>query len=225
MNGLLALAATLLAFEAGVRLQRRCNGMALANPVLVAVVLMTAVLSLTGTSAAAYFDAMQPLTLLLGPATVALALPLYRSASSIRRAIMPVLIGVFAGGTIAALTAVAVASVLGAPPTVIYSIASKSVTAAISMGVAKEIGGDPQLAAALSVLTGISGAVICVRLFNLLGIRDPRARGVAAGVTAHGIGTARMLAESPEAGAFSGLAMGLTGMAAGILLPFIAAAL
>lgn len=225
MNAWALLAATLFAFEAGVRLQRQCNGMALLNPVLVAVVLMTTLLCLTGLSAAEYIEAVQPLTLLLGPATVALALPLYRSARSIRQAIMPVLIGVAAGGTVASLTAVWIAAMLGAPATVLHSIASKSVTAAISMAVAKETGGDPQLAAALSVLTGITGAVICVRLFDLLGVQDPRARGVATGVTAHGIGTARMLSESPEAGAFSSLAMGMTGVAAGILLPFIAEAL
>ncbi len=92
-SGLLLLAGTLLAFEAGVRLQRLLGGTAIANPVLVAVVLMGAVVKLTGTSGAAYMTAVRPLDLLLGPATVALALPLYRSASRIRQAIMPVMLG------------------------------------------------------------------------------------------------------------------------------------
>ena len=225
MSGLLLLAGTLLAFEAGVRLQRWLGGNALANPVLVAVVLMGTVVKLTGISGAAYLNAVRPLELLLGPATVALALPLYRSAPRIRQAIVPVLIGVLTGVAVAAVSVVAIAPALGAPALLLRSIATKSVTAAISMGVAKEIGGDPQLAAALAVLTGISGAVICVRVLDLAGVRDPRARGLATGVTAHGIGTARMLGESPEAGAFSGLAMGLAGFAGGTLIPIVASAL
>lgn len=224
-SGLLLLAGTLLAFEAGVRLQRRLGGNALANPVLVAVVLMGAVVRLTGTSGAAYLDAVRPLDLLLGPATVALALPLYRSAPRIRQAVMPVVLGVLTGSTVAAVSVVAIAATLGAPSLLLRSIATKSVTAAMSMGAAREIGGDPQLAAALAVLTGISGAVICVRVLDMAGVRDPRARGLATGATAHGIGTARMLAESPEAGAFSGLAMGLAGFAAGVLVPIASAAL
>jgi len=221
MSGPLLLACTLLAFEGGVRLQRRLNGAVLANPVLIAVMTMILLLKATGTSADVYFAAVQPLNLLLGPATVALGLPLYRSASSIRQAIVPILIGVLVGGTVAAVSVVAIASVLGASVPLLYMIASKSVTAAISMGIAREIGGDPQLAAALSVITGISGAVICVRVLDLAGVSDPRARGLAAGVAAHGIGTARMLAESPQAGAFAGLAMGLTGFAGGVLMPLV----
>ncbi len=219
MSGLLLLAGTLLAFETGVRLQRRLGGNALANPVLVAVVLMAAVVKLTGISGAAYLNAVRPLDLLLGPATVALALPLYRSAPRIRQAIMPVMLGVLTGGAVAAVSVVAIAATLEAPSLLLRSIATKSITVAISMSVAKEIGGDPQLAAALTVLTSISGAVICVRVLDLAGVRDPRARGLATGVTAHGIGTARMLTESAEAGAFSGLAMGLAGFAGGVLVP------
>ncbi len=225
ISGLLLIGGTLLAFEAGRLLQRRLGGNALANPVLIAVLLMAGMVKLTGFSAAAYLDAVRPLELLLGPATVALALPLYRSAARIREAIMPVVVGVLTGCAVAAVSVVAIATALGAPPLLLRSIATKSVTAAISMGVAQQIGGDPQLAAALAVLTGISGAVICVRVLDLAGVRDPRARGLATGVTAHGIGTARMLAESAEAGAFSGLAMGAAGFAAGILVPIAAAVL
>lgn len=222
LRGALLLTATLLAYETGVRLQRRLGGNALANPVLIAVVLISGALRATGISGSVYMASVQPLALLLAPATVGLALPLYRNFARIRQAIVPILIGVTAGALVAAGSAVSIAMMLGAPPLVLHSIAPKSVTAAISMSVAREIGGDPQLAAAFAVLTGISGAMICTRLFDLAGVLDPRARGLAAGVTAHGIATARMLTESPEAGAFSGLAMGLAGFVVGAALPIIA---
>jgi putative effector of murein hydrolase len=220
---LLPLAGTLLAYEAGVRLQRRLGGNALANPVLVAVLLVAAALKVTGVPVAEYADGVRPLALLLGPATVALALPLCRSWGRIRQALLPVLAGVGAGVVTASVTAVTIAAALGGPGLLLRSIATKSVTAAISMAVAQEIGGDPALAAGLTVLTGISGAVICTWVLDWAGVRDPRARGLATGVTAHGIGTARMLALDAEAGAFSGLAMGLAGFAAGVLVPLAAA--
>ena len=223
LHTLVPLAGTLLAFEAGVRVQRRLGGSALANPVLIAVLLVAAALKATGIPFAAYAEGVRPLSLLLGPATVALALPLCRNWARIRQALLPVLAGVGAGAATAAVSAVAIAAALGGPDLLLRSIATKSATAAISMAVAQEIRGDPALAAGLAVLTGISGAVICTAVLDLAGVRDQRARGLATGVTAHGIGTARMLALDAEAGAFSGLAMGLAGFAVGVLVPLAAA--
>ena len=216
---LLELMATLLAFEAGLRIQRRCGQAALANPVLIAVLLVSATLHVTGRSAADYARSVQVLPLLLGPATVALALPLYRHLPRIRQAFGPVLVGVGMGAVTASASAVATLAVMGASKLLLVSIATKSATAAIAMAVAQEIGGDPNLAAGLSVLTGIIGAVICTGVLDLVKVRDPRARGLATGVTAHGIGTARMLTLDAEAGAFSSLGMGLAGIAAGVLVP------
>ncbi len=223
LQTLVPLAGTLLAFEVGVRVQRRLGGNALANPVLIAVLLVAAALKAAGVPFAQYADGVRPLSLLLGPATVALALPLCRSWARIRQAMLPVLAGVGVGAATAAASAVAVAAALGGPDLLLRSIATKSATAAISMAVAQEIGGDPGLAAGLAVLTGISGAVICTAVLDLVGVRDQRARGLATGVTAHGIGTARMLALDAEAGAFSGLAMGLAGFTAGVGVPLAAA--
>ena len=210
---------TLLAYDAGLRLQRRCRGRPLANPVLFAVAVVVAGLEWTGGSTDDYVLGVQPLRVLLGPATIALALPLFRNLPRIRDAFWPVLVSVGAGATVAATTAVATASWLGAAEVVQHSIATKSATAAIALAVAPQIGGDPSLAAGIAVLTGILGAVICTWVLDRAGVRDPRARGLATGIAAHGIGTARMLSLNAEAGAFSGLAMSLTGVATGIALP------
>ncbi len=216
----LPLVGTLLAYEAGLRLQRLFKGNALANPVLIAVILTTAALEWSDDSASDYAAGVQPLAMLLGPATVALALPVYRCMPRIRETLMPILASVAVGAVTAAVAATVVASSLGVPDLVVRSMATKSATAAIAMAVAPQIGGDASLAAGLSVLTGILGAVTCAWVLDRAGVRDPRARGLATGVAAHGIGTARMLALDTEAGAFSGLAMGLTGLATGIVLPF-----
>jgi putative effector of murein hydrolase len=189
----LPVAGTLLAYEAGVRVQRRLSRAAAFNPVLVALVLVATALVVTGTSALDYTEAVRPLTMLLGPATVALALPLYRNLTRIREALVPVLVAVVAGAAVASASAVSVAAALGGSDVLLRSIATKSATAAIAMPVAKEIGGDPSLAAGLAIMTGIIGAVTCTWVFRLAGVRDPRARGLATGVAAHGIGTARIL--------------------------------
>ncbi len=215
----LPLLGTMLAYEAGLRVQRRCRGNALANPVLLAVALVTVMLNGLGSPPEEYSAGVQPLALLLAPATVALAVPLHRSLPRIRVALAAVLAGISVGLVTAAAVAVAVAGWLGAPSLVVHSIALKSTTAAIAMAVAPLIGGDPSLAAGLAVLTGITGAVICTWVLDAAGVHDQRARGLATGVTAHGIGTARMLAIDAEAGAFSSLGMALAGFAGGIVLP------
>ena len=210
---------TLAAYEAGLRVQRRCGGRPLANPVLVAVAIVVAGVVWSGESSEGYVAGVQPLRTLLGSATIALALPLHRSLRRIRDAFWPVLVSVGVGAVVAATTAVSVASLLGASDLILRSIATKSATAAIALAVSPQIGGDPSLAAGIAVLTGIVGAVICTWVFDRVGVRDPRARGLATGIAAHGIGTARMLGLDPEAGAFSGLAMSLTGVATGVALP------
>jgi len=225
IRGWLEPGATLLAYELGVRLQRRLGGSALANPVLVAVGLVSSSVACVGIPASDYAGNVQILAFLLGPATVALAVPLYRNLPRIREAFGAVLVSVAAGVVVASSSVVAIAATLGAPIFLLRAIAPKSSTAAIAMAVAQEIGGDPALAAGLAVLTGIFGAVICTGLFDLIGVHDPRARGLATGVAAHGIGTARMLTLDAEAGAFAGLGMGLGGLMIGGLMPLAASLL
>ena len=220
---LLGLTVTLLAYQAGYWLYRKSGHNPLVNPVLIAVVALVALLKLTATDYGVYFEGAQFVHFLLGPATVALAVPLYQQLRQLRRSLLAVLVSVTAGSATAAASAVAIAWALGASRETLLSLAPKSVTTPIAMGIAEQIGGLPSLTAVLVILTGMTGAMLGTWTLNLLRIGDWRARGLAVGVAAHGIGTARAILVHPVAGAFAGLAMGLNGVATALLLPLLAA--
>ncbi len=218
---LLGLTVTLLAYQAAFWLYRRSGVNPLANPVLIAVTILVLLLTLTATSYETYFAGAQFVHFLLGPATVALAIPLYTQFRRVRSMLLPVVAGLVAGSLTAALSAIAIARLFGASLPTQLSLAPKSVTTPIAMGIAERIGGLPSLTAVLVITTGILGAVAGRYLFDALGVRDPAIRGFATGVTAHGIGTARAFQESEQAGAFSALAMGMNGLLTAVLLPVL----
>jgi predicted murein hydrolase (TIGR00659 family) len=218
---LLGLTITLLAYQAAFWLFRRSGQRAWANPVLTAIFLVTLFLWLTKTPYARYFEGAQFVHFLLGPATVALAVPLFAQLKRLRRMALPLVVALLAGSVTAAVSAMAIAKALGATPATIYSLAPKSVTTPIAMGVAEQIGGLPSLTAVIVIVTGIVGAAGFPLLFRLLGVRDQAAQVFAVGVAAHGIGTARAFLVSEEMGAFSALAMGLNGMLTAVLLPVL----
>lgn len=220
---LLGLTLTMLAYLAGVHLFTKSGQSPLLNPVLISVVLVILVLKLTDTDYQTYFQGAQFVHFLLEPATVALALPLYRQLGALRRSMLAVGAALVVGSMFAAASAMAIARSLGADSQTVLSMAPKSVTMPIAMGVAEQIGGLPSLTAALVLLTGICGAVIGPWVLDRVRVEDPRARGLAFGTAAHGIGTARALQESQIAGAFSGLAMGLNGLITALLVPLLAA--
>lgn len=216
---LLGLTVTLTAYLIGQAIYRRVKLHPLANPVLIAVILLVLLLRVTKTDYQTYFDGAQFVHFLLGPATVALAVPLYRHFRHVRRSAAAILLSVVAGSLSAALTAVAVGWMFGATRDTLLSLAPKSVTTPIAMGIAEQIGGVPSLTAVFVILTGIIGAMLATGTLNGLGIRDWRARGLATGVAAHGIGTARAFQVNEVAGAFASLALGLNGLATAFLLP------
>lgn len=216
---LLGLTLTLLAYQAAHWLHVRSGGRPWANPVLLAVAMLVALLLATGTPYRSYFDGAQFVHFLLGPATVALAIPLHAQFARVREMSLPILAGLLAGGLTAALSAVLIGRWLGASLPTQLSLAPKSVTTPIAMGVAERIGGIPSLTAVLVILTGVLGAVVAGSPFDRLGIRDPAVRGFSVGVAAHGIGTARAFEVDWQAGAFAALAMGLNGVLTALLLP------
>lgn len=217
-----AIVLTWLAFEIGRFVQTRCGGSALANPVLIAAVLIIATLQFGDISYESYMRGAGFIHFLLGPAAVALAIPIYDNLDRIRNSGRAILAGIAAGASIAATAAVGIAWWLGASPEVVRSIAPKSVTTPIAIGISHEIGGYPSMTVVLVIITGILGAMLCGRFFDLIGVRDSEARGVAAGVAGHGIATAQILTISQTAGAFAALAMGLTGLFSAFLLPIAA---
>lgn len=216
---LAGLTLTLVMYVAGWWCYARSGMHPLANPVLIAVALIVAVLAATGTSYRTYFDGAQFVHFLLGPAVVGLAVPLVREWPSVRRLALPVAGALVVGSLVALASAVGLAKLLGATPATILSLAPKSVTAPIAMGIAEKLGGLPALAAVFAVATGIFGASIGKYVLDACRVRDWRARGFALGLAAHGIGTARAFQVNPDAGAFAGLAFALHGMLAAVLFP------
>lgn len=212
---------TLCAYQVAAWLFEKTGRTALLNPVLVAVLLIVAVLVGTGTDYATYFDGAQFVHFLLGPATVALAIPLYRQWHHVRRSALAIVVSLGMGSIAAAGAAVATVWLLDGSQTLMATIAPKSVTAPVAMGISEQLGGLPSLTAVLVIVSGIFGAMFGPLLMNLVGVKDWRARGLAMGTSSHGIGTARALSVNETAGAFSGLAMGLNALATALLLPVI----
>jgi predicted murein hydrolase (TIGR00659 family) len=218
---LLWLALTLVAWIVADAIASACGRHPLVNPVLIAIALMGAVLVATGTPYETYFQGAQFVHFLLGPATVAIAVPLVRHRALVRANILPMLAALVAGAVTAVVSVVAVASALGVPREILVSLAPKSVTAGIAMAISESMGGRPALTAVLVITTGVMGAVIVSPLMNALRIRDYAARGFAVGLTSHGIGTARAFAVDEVAGTFAGIAMGLNGVATALLVPLL----
>ena len=218
---LLGLTVTLLAYQAAYWIYRRLDMNPLANPVALSVAFLVALLWATGTPYQTYFDGAQFVHFLLGPATVALAVPLYANLGKLKKNLVPVLGGLLAGSVVAAVSAVGIGWLLGADRVTLMSMAPKSVTTPIAMGISEKLGGLPSLTAVLVVSTGILGAVLARGTLNLLRIHDHAVRGFAVGVAAHGIGTARAFQVSEVMGAFAGLGMGLNGLLTAFLFPLL----
>ena len=212
---------TLVAFQVANFAFEKAGRNPLLNPVLGAVLLLVAMLLITGTDYGTYFEGAQFVHFLLGPATVALAVPLYRQWYNVRRSALAIAVSLIAGSLTAILTAVVTAWLFGGSLPILASLAPKSVTAPVAMAIAEELGGLPSLTAVLVIATGIFGAMFGPGILNLVGVKDWRARGLAMGTASHGIGTARALQVNETAGAFSGLAMGLNALATALLLPII----
>ncbi len=219
---LLGLTITLLAYQGAFWLYQRSGCNPLANPVLIAVSVLVLFLTLTATSYETYFAGAQFVHFLLGPATVALAIPLYTQFHRVRAMLLPVVVGLIVGSLTAAISAVLVGRLFGASLSTQLSLAPKSVTTPIAMGIAERIGGIPSLTAVLVIITGILGAVGARYVFDAMKLRDPAIRGFAIGVASHGIGTARAFQVNEQSGAFAALAMGLNGALTAILVPVLA---
>ncbi|SFU30033.1 LrgB family protein [Halomonas korlensis] len=221
-NPLLSLLITLVAFAAAVRINRALGGSSLFHPVTLSVAMLIGLLLLVDMDYATYFEGAQFIHFLLGPATVALAIPLYDHREKVRQLLWPLLLACIVGIITAVGSTLGLAALMGAKPETLLSLAPRSVTSPIAMGVAEQIGGIPSLAAGLVLLTGSIGCVVAPWIFRVLKVRDPAVQGFTLGLAAHGFGTAHAFARiGAVAGAFSGLAMGLTGLLTAFLLPLL----
>ncbi|HVO06023.1 MAG TPA: LrgB family protein [Burkholderiaceae bacterium] len=206
---LFGLTATIVTYVLAHAVHARLGQAPWANPVLWTVLVLVAVLAITGTPYPTYFAGAQFIHFLLGPAVVALAWPLWLRRAELRRRAGALLVAALVGGAVASGSAVALGWWLGLTPELLRSLAPKSVTAPVAMGIAEQLGGIPALAAVFAVLTGLVGALSAKYLFDALRIAQPEVRGFALGTTSHGIGAARALQVHPGAGAYAGLALGV----------------
>ncbi|UYY79072.1 LrgB family protein [Sphingomonas sp. R1] len=215
---LLWLAVTLLVFEGADRLSIRSNRHPLCHPVLTATPVLILVLIATRTAYPVYARNTAMLSFLLGPATVGLAVPLWRNRGLIRRAAGPLLLALFAGSLTAILSVTGIVLAFGGSAQILATVAPRSVTTPVAMALASQLGGIPALAAVVVLIAGVFGAMVASPLLDLLRIRDSRVRGFATGVAAHGIGMARAFQVSELGGTFAGVGMALNAAMTALLL-------
>lgn len=220
---LLALVLTLSAYLLGLTVYERSDRNPLANPVLIAVVLVTLGITALHMPYAKYFEGAQFVHFLLGTATVSLAIPIYKGWASLKGRIGVLALSLVAGGVTSVLTAVGLARALGVDEALVRGLVAKSVTAPIAMGIAERVQASPTLTAIFAVSTGILGAVLGRFVLNALGVTAWWQRGFALGVAAHGIGTSRAFSVNPQAGGYASLGMGLHGMVGAVLIPYAVA--
>jgi predicted murein hydrolase (TIGR00659 family) len=193
----------------------------LLNVVLVGAAIVIATLLICRISYAQYLPARNILTLLLGPATVALAVPLYRNRRLLRCYLTAILVGVISGATISLVTAGLIARLGGLNSQLIASLVPKSVTVAFAIDISQINGGNPALTVVFVVATGTLGAIFGPAFLTWAGVQDPVSRGLALGTMSHGQGTAMALLEGEEQGAMAGLAVALAGVATAVLAPLL----
>lgn len=222
---LLGLLATFCVWELAGFIDHLARHKSFTNPTIVSIIVLAVLLLATHTSYATYFTGAQYIHFLLGPATVALAVPMYANWETIKRNAVAILVSLTAGAITASTTAMLVAHAMGAPRAVVISLGPKSVTSPIAMALAQNLGGIPALATVFVMMTALAGLMAYPVIFRIFRIEDWRARGLGAGMAMHGLGTARMLSLNQTAGAFGGVALGITGVLTAVLLPVIVALL
>ncbi|WP_456654471.1 LrgB family protein [Bradyrhizobium sp. JR3.5] len=219
---MLWLVVTLSAYALGNALQRACGGSSFASPVLTAIILVACTVVMTGTDYRVYFAATQPINFLLGPATVALAVPLARSARLIKENLLSVGLALLAGSVTSILSGIGLVWLLGGSRAVAFSMAPKAATTPIAVAVSSQVGGISALTAALAILGGIVAAVAGRKMLTALNIHDWRAHGLAAGIAGSGVAAAQVAARNELGAAFAAVGIGLNGVLIGLVVPLVA---
>lgn len=218
---LTSLLVTLLSFHIFGIIQKRAGGHALLNPVVWAIVVCVCFIKASGISYEAYMDGAGIIHFLLGPVTVALAVPLYRLSAMIRRDAKAILPAILVGCLVAAFSAMAIVYVMGGAQDMQLAIVSKSVTVPIAIDIAGKIGAAESLAVFFVFSTNIPWIILMGYVFKALSVRDERAQGLALGTTCHGLGVARAFQISEICGTYSVIGMSLMGIISGVILPIL----
>lgn len=222
---LLWLTVTLCVWLASERIAIAAGRHAFANPLLISVIAIATLLRATGTSYATYFAGAQFIQFLIGPAVVAIAVPLFKNWSIVKQNVVPILTALFVGCITAIVASVLMARALRLPDVITMSLATKSATTCAAMAIGKSIGGEPAMTATFTVTTSIVAAATLVSLMRVLRVRDAAAIGFAAGLTAHSVGTARAFQVDPIAGTLAGIALCLNAILTALIVPVLLAVL
>lgn len=212
---------TLLAYKIGIIIYEKSNKHTLLQPIIIAYLIIMSIILISGTTYEEYFKGVEIIHFFLGPATVALALPLYNNLKYIKELFFPILITLVIAGTFSIVIAVSLLWSMGAELVTMLSMTTKSITAPIAIITSEQIGAIPSLAVGFVIITGIIGALLGGIVFKIIKIKHDTSKGFALGLISHGIGTARAIEISQKAAAFGALAMGLSGILTSILLPII----
>lgn len=198
---------------------RRTNLFPLLNPVAISVLLVSLILISFDIKYERYFEGAKFIHFLLGPVTVALAIPIYRKWHLIILNSKAIFISLIIGSIFAILVTYILSLQFEIQKELILSLLPRSVTAPIAMGISEIIGGIPSLTAIITIITGVIGASLGVFVFDLIKLKKMEARGFSLGLASHGIGTARAMSRDKNAGVFAAVGMGLSGLTTSILVP------
>lgn len=211
---------SVVCYEIGILIQRKTKNPIL-NPLLIAIILVIAVLLVLDIPKETYDLGGSYILFLLGPATVVMAVPLYKQINLLKKDWLPILVGILAGSATSVLSVIGLTRLFGVNLEIAVSMLPKSVTTAIGMEVSKEIGGVVSLTVAVIVITGILGAVTGPFILKVLGIKDEVAQGVAMGTASHAVGTSKAMELGETQGAMSGLSIGIAGLATVLIIPLV----
>lgn len=216
------LALSVLAYEIGLWVNRKLHT-PLANPLLIATVLLCVLLIATGTKVSTYNTGGSFISMFLTPATVALAVPIYRQLDTLRRHLLPILLGAVVGSVASMASVFVLCRAFGLNNEVLFSLLPKSVTTPIGVEVATSLGGIPAVTAIAIIITGLFGAMALPAFLKKLGINHPVTTGIAIGTASHAVGTSRAIELGETEGAMSGLAIGVAGLATALIASIAAA--
>lgn len=209
---------SLTAYEVGLWINRKTKK-ALFNPLLLAIALVIAILCIFDISLEDYNKGGQMISFLLAPATVALAVPLYKNISLLRKNAVPIIAGIFTGSVTSVVSILLLSRASGLDRTIALSLAAKSVTTPIGIEITRLLGGIPEITVVSIIITGITGAITAPWLCRTLGIKDRVAVGIAIGTAAHAVGTSKAIELGEVEGAMSGLAIGVAGLTTVVITP------
>lgn len=218
---LFALVITLATYQVGYTIYVKFNRTPILNPAAISILLVSIIISAFDMSYEKYFEGAQFVHFLLGTATVALAVPIYRGFKNLKGKVIPIFVALITGSVASIASAVLIAKYMGAGEQIVGSMYTKSVTAPIAMGIAERIQVSPTLTAVFTVITGILGAILAPYILDAFNIKPWWMRGTAIGAGAHGLGITRAFSVNEQAGIFASMAMGLNGVLSAIILPFV----